>query len=362
MRLYPCRLSISRQGTPCLLLTATSVHVCSLSPPPLPRISEILDGGSNTKPIGVEGVPVFDRKQITQRYVRSYRCYTDIIAALPVELVTLSLKPPSPSYIPIFRLNRLLRLNRLFQYFAAIDVRMARSKTVHVSAPLRRMIRILFNRLMVCHWVACVWLFLGSLITAVDWYPDLRNQTWVLDDESREDLEYSAWNGLGYLRSIYFVVVGMSTVGYGDIIPQPGNLVETLYVTVFILFGGLMYPAVVGGVACLLENINRPKMMHKGRMDSARKWMVRHNLPDQMQNRIQRYYNYIWSRQGGINENDVLDDLPITLRRGVTNHILGQLFGAIPFFSMCDEGIILQLLCELRPRIFLPDELIIRYA
>jgi hypothetical protein len=56
----------------------------------------------------------------------------------------------------------------------------------------------------------------------------------------------------GYLRSIYFALVAMSTVGYGDIAPR--NIVEISFAAVFILIGGLVLPAVVGGISVYILN------------------------------------------------------------------------------------------------------------
>ncbi len=56
----------------------------------------------------------------------------------------------------------------------------------------------------------------------------------------------------GYLRSIYFALVAMSTVGYGDIAPK--NIVEISFAAVFILIGGLALPAVIGGISVYILN------------------------------------------------------------------------------------------------------------
>lgn len=44
----------------------------------------------------------------------------------------------------------------------------------------------------------------------------------------------------------------MSTVGYGDIAPR--NIVEISFAAVFILIGGLVLPAVVGGISVYILN------------------------------------------------------------------------------------------------------------
>ena len=45
----------------------------------------------------------------------------------------------------------------------------------------------------------------------------------------------------------------ITTVGYGDIVPT--NIIETTFATFVILFGGLVLPAVVGGLAAYISGL-----------------------------------------------------------------------------------------------------------
>lgn len=68
-----------------------------------------------------------------------------------------------------------------------------------------------------------------------------------------DSTRFCGWAGI--LRADYWAVVGATTVGYGDIVAV--NTVETVYSIIFIFFGGLFKPAVVGGIAALI--ISRSK-------------------------------------------------------------------------------------------------------
>ena len=59
----------------------------------------------------------------------------------------------------------------------------------------------------------------------------------------------------------------MSTVGYGDIVPT--NTLEITFATVTILYGGLIIPAVVGGLAAYLGNINATKKAHRKKLEGV---------------------------------------------------------------------------------------------
>lgn len=53
--------------------------------------------------------------------------------------------------------------------------------------------------------------------------------------------------------------------------------------------------------------------------------------------KINRYYEYIWARYGGVDEAEVLGNLPKSLRAAVANHVLGPLLKKVPFFDCCSE-------------------------
>ena len=85
-------------------------------------------------------------------------------------------------------------------------------------------------------------------------------------------------------------------------------------------------------------------------------------IPMELQERILRYYNYIWSRQGGINEGHILEDLPVALRRTVSSNINGTIIANIPFFSpkVAGKDLVDALHAVLYPQIFLPGDVMVK--
>jgi CRP-like cAMP-binding protein len=69
-----------------------------------------------------------------------------------------------------------------------------------------------------------------------------------------------------------------------------------------------------------------------------------------------RYYEYIWARYGGIDEAEVLGNLPKSLRSAVANHVLGPLLDRIPFFDSCSEPMEQMIVSLFETRIFLEDD------
>ena len=78
---------------------------------------------------------------------------------------------------------------------------------------------------------------------------------------------------------MYWAIVGMSTVGYGDIVPT--NIFETTFAAVVLLFGGLILPAIVGGLAAYLGNLNQAERAHRRKITRVKQYM-RHRFMKQV--------------------------------------------------------------------------------
>ena len=179
-----------------------------------------------------------------------------------------------------------------------------------------------------------------------------------MDNPSR-NIQHFDDGYMAYMRSMYWAMVGMSTVGYGDIVPRTGNLAETVAATIIIWFGGLLYPAVIGGMASLMGNLNAAQVAYSKKISNLRKFMERKRLPMELRERIIRFYNYLWTRQNGVDENAILEELPRPLRIEVSEWVNGKMLRNIDFFRGLDPEMMDHLLGVLKPAIFLPSDKII---
>ena len=152
-------------------------------------------------------------------------------------------------------------------------------------------------------------------------------------------------------------VYALFSLGYGDIIPT--NELETTASTFIILFGGLLLPAVVGGLAAYMGNLNKTAQSQKRKVTKALNYMQKHRMDKVLVDKVIRYYDYIWSRQGGVEEQVIMEELPGPLRERVAIFVNGKDIEAIPFFGLCDEAIKKHILSVLVPKVFLPNDAII---
>ncbi|KAG5527276.1 hypothetical protein RHGRI_028240 [Rhododendron griersonianum] len=74
-------------------------------------------------------------------------------------------------------------------------------------------------------------------------------------------------------------------------------------------------------------------------------WMRHRQLPPALQERVRRFVQYKWLATRGVNEESILQSLPIDLRREIQRHLCLKLVRRVPFFAQMDDQL-LDAICE----------------
>jgi len=303
-----------------------------------------------------EGIVVTDHSRIRTNFFQNHSMLREIIVCTPLDLLGFYI---GARYNNILRISKILRITKIWKYLAVVEKTIDDS-TYNLDQAARRVFKFQFGLIAICHWVGCLWYMTADLSSEVG-YPDHDYQNWREADEANTtfNVKHTDFGGItaGYLRSVYWAIVGMSTVGYGDIVPT--NDLETTFATVIILFGGLLIPAIVGGLAAYMGNLNQSTKLHRGKIFKVRNYMRRAQFDQELVDKILRYYDYLWSRQRGVDEVEIMNELPGPLQQRVAMCVNGEALQSIPFFAGCDEGMQQYLVSMLKPRVFLPNDLLI---
>ena len=241
-----------------------------------------------------DGIVVVDPARIIKKFYNETSVPYEILCFIPWDLLAVIL---GSGYCPLLRVTKLPRLLSLPQHLDKVE-RDVQQLFVYMSMPFRRLLNLNLAMYLLCHWVGCCFICVGRL-----------SQYWGLDnwiDSNSSDSRFYIPEGEGrlpaclYLRAVYWAIVGMSTVGYGDIVPK--SIPEMLFATIIVLFGGLTVPAMVGGLAACVSSLNQAQDQHRAKIGRVRELLNRKRYSSEQSNRVLRYYNYIWSRQGGVDE------------------------------------------------------------
>jgi voltage-gated potassium channel len=273
----------------------------------------------------IAGKDITDQKEIGRRYVRGW-FIIDLLAALPIEPILFFLFPVSQGFTRMLRLLRVLRVARIPAFLRSVQVRFQGDTTAF------RLATFLFWFLLTAHYVACGWLLLDG-IPGDKFAPAER-----------------------YLRSLYWCITTLATVGYGDITPQtPPQIVYTIAV---MILGVAIYGYVIGNVTSLLANLNAARVAYQNQLDRINSFMKFHNIPRPLQEKVQAYQHYLWESRRGYDENEVVNLLPAALRTEVTMHMHREIIQKVPIFKGASERILREIVQEFKPRVAAPGEFV----
>jgi len=234
----------------------------------------------------------------------------------------------------MLRFTRLLQLNML-------SVHHERSE-LSASGYLK-LVRLIFNIALTTHICACVWLVLG-LSNADSWLAPL--------------LEAGLADSSLYIRSLYWTITTMTTVGYGDI--TPGVDAEYLFAAFVMLVGASFYAYVIGNLASVLAQFNAQKSAYQERVRVVANYLRNQQVPVELIGRVQNYYDRRWQRYRHYDEQNLLNDLPGSLSVEVKAELARNLIAKVPLFQMVSLPIRDLLLGKLRLEFVDPGSLVTR--
>lgn len=179
--------------------------------------------------------------------------------------------------------------------------------------------KLLFISLFVAHFLACMWHLSSQLNPERNWLIRFNIQ--------KEN------NTTKYIYSLYWTVVTMMTVGYGDITPQ--NELETIYAIIAIIFGCGLYAFNLNSIGIILQNNQKKQTEFRNQLRIMNNFMDRKNIDIKLQRKVQEYLNFHCLEQNSNNNEEelaVINKLNETLREELLLESYGGIFINSPLF------------------------------
>jgi len=161
-----------------------------------------------------------------------------------------------------------------------------------------------------------------------------------------------------YLRSLYWAVTTLTTVGYGDITPHLDY--EYIIAIITMASGAFMYAFIIGNIASIISNLDRQKASFRSKVDTMSIYLKKRGIPRSLNNRIKNYYEYVWLHHRGFDEYYFLRELPDHLQLDVLLHLTKELLVETPIFKYSSEELKHVLVMALQARTYDPGSYVAR--
>ena len=275
--------------------------------------------------ISDKGKLVHDRKEIALKYLRSW-FFIDFLAALPLFGISNLLKISQiAGFNSVLRLNRFLKLLRVRKTLQRLGGR-------KFNPAILRLVFLVFWIIMAAHAIGCAWIMM----------------TGNLGNLSNFDL---------YVRSFYWTTTTLTTIGYGDILPNSTN--QIIFVIFVEFIGAGMYGLIIGNIANLIANIDIAKAQHNEKMEKLNTFLRYRDIPQDLGNKINSYFDYLWQTRRGYDESSVLAELPSSLKTWVSLFLNKDIIEKVPLFEGASEEFIKESIMSLKPVVYTPGDYIV---
>ncbi|EGB06271.1 hypothetical protein AURANDRAFT_29384 [Aureococcus anophagefferens] len=157
-----------------------------------------------------------------------------------------------------------------------------------------------------------------------------------------------------YVKSLYWTMSTMTTVGYGDLTPVSTK--EHWYAIFVMLFGSILFGYIFGLMASLVASMDVTMAAFRMKVDSVQRFLHYRNVPRELCERVHRYHDNTWAQTRGFDEHAIMCDLPSSIHLDLALHLYGDMQGrkrnAEPAFV---RAIVLRLL----PTVFPENEKVV---
>lgn len=207
--------------------------------------------------------------------------------------------------------------------------------------------RIVFISIVVAHCFACFFYYTANLQGSSTY------ETWL----SYYGLQDANWQKQ-YLYSIYWSLITMMTVGYGDISPK--NEFETLIAMIVVVFGCGVYAYNINSIGMILQDLNRKNQEFTRNINIISQFMKRKKINKDLQMRVREYLRFIWQEENTQNieqEQKILNSLSTSLKEELLVEAYGTVLKNHPmFFANFSEASLRKVVSIIKDIKLIPDE------
>ncbi|VAI84824.1 potassium channel KOR1 [Triticum aestivum] len=280
---------------------------------------------------------------IALRYCKSSFIF-DLLGCFPWDIIYKACgSKEEVRYLLWIRLTRALKVTEFFR-----DL----EKDIRVNYLFTRIVKLIVVEIYCTHTAACIFYYLATTLPE-----SMEGNTWIGSLKLGE-YSYDHFRELDliklYTTSLYFAIVTMATVGYGDI--HAVNVREMIFVMIYVSFDMILGAYLIGNMTALIVKGSRTERF-RDKMKEVIRYMNRNKLGKEIREQIKGHLRLQY--ESSYTEASVLQDIPISIRAKISQTLYKPYVESTPLFKGCSAEFIQQIVIRLQEEFFLPGEVIL---
>ncbi|XP_039123974.1 potassium channel KOR2-like [Dioscorea cayenensis subsp. rotundata] len=241
---------------------------------------------------------------------------------------------------------RLYRARNITHFFKRME------KDIRINYLFTRIVKLITVELYCTHTAACIFYYLATTIP-----PAEEGYTWI-GSLTMGDYKYINFREIDfwtrYITSLYFAIVTMATVGYGDI--HAVNTREMIFIMIYISFDMILGAYLIGNMTALIVKGSKTERF-RDKMTDLIKYMNRNNLGKDIRSQVKNHLRLQY--ESTYTKSRILEDIPVAIRSKISQNLYIETVQGVPLFKGCSDEFLNQIVMKLNEEFFLPGEVII---
>lgn len=287
----------------------------------------------------------FNFKRNLIRYMSDGTLFFDLLSISSTPFSFYSITPFNAGWL-LVRLARCYKLNLYIKH-------VFRNNIASTSYEITRLIKYICILLLVVHVIACGWIYIGYIQIFHSY-----ECTWLSPSSS-------TCNGTGllsgtyadvYLTGLLLAVGVVASDGYG--ISAPTTNIETGFVAAWQLFGQLYFAFLVAQIVSVLAVNDSIRALFRSKLRSVNALLKYRDIPSSLRDRVVDYYRYAFHQRKTYPffQQDILNDLSISLKRSILSHINQPLLESVYLLQGCDIHFLRRMMSLMQAVILVPGD------
>ncbi|PSS06176.1 Cyclic nucleotide-gated ion channel like [Actinidia chinensis var. chinensis] len=202
--------------------------------------------------------------------------------------------------------------------------------------------------------------------TRLVWGDNKRVRSACLENDENFDFGAYKWTvqlvtNESRLEKILFPIFwGLMTLSTFGNLESTTDWLEVVFIIIVLTTGLLLVTMLIGNIKVFLHATTSKKQAMQLKMRNIEWWMRKRHLPPPFRQRVRNYERQRWAAMRGVDECEMIRNLPEGLRRDIKYHLCLDLVRQVPLFQHMDN-LVLENICDrVKSLIFTKGETITR--